>query len=276
MASTRRKPGQLGPQVEGCRAWLTHRGYTPQAIRNMLAGLGRAGRWMSREGLVAAQLDEDAMAAFLAARQAAGHRRALGPRAAAARVPRVPGRAVGAAGPEQDADRAGRRRAGHGSTVPSGAAAAVLPVGVPVGPGPGQRPAGTARTAPRPRTRAVSGWGRYGKTGNGVVTVTALRGRRAHLLPGARAALHPGQALREGEERPGVPHQAGDRRGAGRPGAGGRVCLPRDGGRQRLRGPGRVPRRARGGRAAVRDDPQAPPRDLGPRRRRAHPRRRGP
>jgi hypothetical protein len=81
MASTRRKPGQLGPQVEDYRAWLAHRGYTPQTIRNMLADLGRVGRWMSREGLVAAQLDEDAMAAFRAAWQAAGRRRALGPRA---------------------------------------------------------------------------------------------------------------------------------------------------------------------------------------------------
>jgi site-specific recombinase XerD len=47
----------------------------------MLADLGRLGRWMSREGLVTAQLDEDAMAAFIAAWQAAGRRRALGPRA---------------------------------------------------------------------------------------------------------------------------------------------------------------------------------------------------
>lgn len=81
MASTRRKPGQLGPHVEGYRAWLAHRGYTPQTIRNMLAGLGQAGRWMSREGLAPADLDEEAMAAFAASRQAAGQRRALGPRA---------------------------------------------------------------------------------------------------------------------------------------------------------------------------------------------------
>jgi hypothetical protein len=81
MASTRRKPGQLGPQVEGYRAWLAHRGYTPQTVRNTLADLGQLGLWMSREGLVTAELDEDAMVAFLAARQAAGHRRALGPRA---------------------------------------------------------------------------------------------------------------------------------------------------------------------------------------------------
>ncbi len=81
MSGTRRKPGQLGPQVEGYRAWLAHRGYTSQTVRNMLADLGRVGRWMSREGLVPAKLDEDAMAAFVAAWQAAGHRRALGPRA---------------------------------------------------------------------------------------------------------------------------------------------------------------------------------------------------
>jgi len=81
MGSPRRKPGQLGPQVEGYQAWLAHRGYTPQTIRNMLADLGRLGRWMSGEGLAPAKLDEDVMAAFLAARQAVGRGRALGPRA---------------------------------------------------------------------------------------------------------------------------------------------------------------------------------------------------
>jgi site-specific recombinase XerD len=81
MGSTRRKPGQLGPHVEGYRAWLADRGYTPQTVRNMLADLGRLGRWMSGEGLMAAQLDEDVMAAFLRAGQAAGRRRVLGPRA---------------------------------------------------------------------------------------------------------------------------------------------------------------------------------------------------
>ena len=81
MAGTRRKPGQLGPQVEGYRAWLAGRGYTPQTVRNMLADLGRVGRWMSGEGLVAAELGEDAMVAFAVAWHAAGRRRALGPRA---------------------------------------------------------------------------------------------------------------------------------------------------------------------------------------------------
>jgi site-specific recombinase XerD len=81
MAGTRRKPGHLGPQVEGYRAWLAHRGYTSQTVRNMLADLGQLGLWMSREGLVTADLGEEAMVAFAAARQAAGHRRTLGPRA---------------------------------------------------------------------------------------------------------------------------------------------------------------------------------------------------
>ena len=59
MGSPRRKPGLLGPQVEGYQAWLAHRGYTPQTIRNMLNDLGHLGRWMSGEGLAPAKLDED-------------------------------------------------------------------------------------------------------------------------------------------------------------------------------------------------------------------------
>jgi site-specific recombinase XerD len=47
----------------------------------MLADLGQLGLWMSREGLVTANLGEDAIVAFAAARQAAGYRRTLGPRA---------------------------------------------------------------------------------------------------------------------------------------------------------------------------------------------------
>ena len=80
MSGTRRK-ARLGPQVEGYRAWLADRGYTPATVRNMLKDLGQVGVWMSGAGLEAVQLDEDAMAAFLASRQVAGRRRALGPRA---------------------------------------------------------------------------------------------------------------------------------------------------------------------------------------------------
>ena len=80
MSGTRRKAGQLGPQVEGYRAWLAQRGYTPQTVRNMLKDLGQVGRVDVRCRAGVDQLDEDAMVTFLAARQAAGRRRALGPR----------------------------------------------------------------------------------------------------------------------------------------------------------------------------------------------------
>ena len=62
------------------------------------------------------------------------------------------------------------------------------------------------------------------------------------------------------------PCQAADRRKPRSAGQGGGVHIPGGSRRQCLRGPGRVPRRARRRRAAVRDGPQAPPRDLGLRR----------
>src|ERR1039458_4693677 len=81
MSGARRKAGRLGPQVEGYRAWLVQRGYTPGTVRNMLADLGQVGLWLSAEGLAAAQLNEERMAAFLAARHEAGHRKIPGTRA---------------------------------------------------------------------------------------------------------------------------------------------------------------------------------------------------
>ncbi|MDN5798347.1 MAG: tyrosine-type recombinase/integrase [Intrasporangium sp.] len=71
----------LGPQVEGYRAWLTGQGYTSGTIRNMLNDLGQLGRWLSAEGLVAGQLDEERIEAFRVALRVAGHHRVLGPRA---------------------------------------------------------------------------------------------------------------------------------------------------------------------------------------------------
>jgi site-specific recombinase XerD len=81
MSGTRRRAGQLGPQVEGYQAWLTQRGYTPGTVRSMLKDLGQVGLWMSTQGLEAAQLDEERMTAFLSARQASGYRRVPGTRA---------------------------------------------------------------------------------------------------------------------------------------------------------------------------------------------------
>jgi site-specific recombinase XerD len=83
MAGTRRKPGEMGPQVEGYRAWLVGQGYRPETVRNMLKELGQVGRWLCVEGLEAEQLDEQRIAAFIAARRAAGYRRVPGPRAMA-------------------------------------------------------------------------------------------------------------------------------------------------------------------------------------------------
>jgi len=81
MSGTRRKAGLLGPEVEGYRAWLTYRGYTPATVRNMLKDLGQVGVWLSAEGLESAQFDEERAATFLAARRRAGHRRVQGLRA---------------------------------------------------------------------------------------------------------------------------------------------------------------------------------------------------
>lgn len=81
MSGTRRKPGQLGPQVEGYRAWLAQRGYTSGTIVNMLKDLGQVGRWLSAEGLRPENLNEERMAVFLAARPVVERRRIQGPRA---------------------------------------------------------------------------------------------------------------------------------------------------------------------------------------------------
>jgi site-specific recombinase XerD len=81
MSSTRRKAGLLGPEVEGYREWLAQRGYTPTTVRNMLKDLGQVGRWLLAEGVEAGQLNEESLAAFLAARRDAGYRRVPGTRA---------------------------------------------------------------------------------------------------------------------------------------------------------------------------------------------------
>ncbi len=81
MSGTRRKAGLLGPQVEGYREWLAQRGYAPETVRNMLKDLGQVGRWLSSEGLEVEQLNEESMAAFLAARHKAGRRKVPGIRA---------------------------------------------------------------------------------------------------------------------------------------------------------------------------------------------------
>lgn len=75
MSGPRRKPGRLGPFVEGYRVWLLEAGYTPQTVRLMLKDLGRLGRWMEREGVELGAVGVDSIELFLADWRDAGSRR---------------------------------------------------------------------------------------------------------------------------------------------------------------------------------------------------------
>ena len=99
MSGTRRKAGRLGPQVEGYRAWLMQRGYTPGTVRNMLKDLGQVGVWLSTESMDVTQLDEARIEAFLCARRATGHRHVPGTRGMVPLLSYL--REVGAARPVQ-------------------------------------------------------------------------------------------------------------------------------------------------------------------------------
>ena len=66
MSGSRRKPGPLGPFVEGYRAWLLERGYSPSAAIRSLIALGHPGRWIEREALAVDQLTAAVVSAFLA------------------------------------------------------------------------------------------------------------------------------------------------------------------------------------------------------------------
>lgn len=66
MSGSRRKPGPLGPFVEGYRAWLLGRGYSPSVVIRSLIALGHLGRWMEREALAVDELTAAAVSAFLA------------------------------------------------------------------------------------------------------------------------------------------------------------------------------------------------------------------
>jgi hypothetical protein len=67
MPGTRRKPGRLGPYVEGHRSWLLELGYSPLTVTHSLTALGHLGRWMARGHVEVETLDGDAVRAFLAA-----------------------------------------------------------------------------------------------------------------------------------------------------------------------------------------------------------------
>jgi hypothetical protein len=66
MSGSRRKPGPLGPFVEGYRAWLLGRGYSPSVVVRSLITLGHLGRWLERNALAVDQLTAAAISTFLA------------------------------------------------------------------------------------------------------------------------------------------------------------------------------------------------------------------
>ena len=74
MTGRRRKPGRMGPFIEGYRAWLAGRGYTPGTIVNMLAMAGGLGRWMDARGIAPGDLDRAVVTEFRDALRAAGMR----------------------------------------------------------------------------------------------------------------------------------------------------------------------------------------------------------
>ncbi len=76
MSGTRRKPGRMGPFIDGFEAWLLELGYTPGTVRGALKVVGQLGRWMADADIDASQLDEVLIAEFVSARRADEHRRA--------------------------------------------------------------------------------------------------------------------------------------------------------------------------------------------------------
>lgn len=75
MTGTRRKPGQMGPRIEGLEAWLLKLGYTPGTVRNLLKVVGQLRRWMASEDVNASELNEAVIEKFCSASRTAGARR---------------------------------------------------------------------------------------------------------------------------------------------------------------------------------------------------------
>jgi site-specific recombinase XerD len=74
MSGRPRKPGAMGPFIEGYRAWLTGRGYSPGTVIQLLAMAGALGRWMDTRGIVVGDLNRAVIAEFRSARHASGMR----------------------------------------------------------------------------------------------------------------------------------------------------------------------------------------------------------
>lgn len=66
MSVSRRKPGVLGPHVEGFQSYLAERGYTPGTVYGQLKVLAHLGRWMEVRGLRPVDLTLSEVEAFAA------------------------------------------------------------------------------------------------------------------------------------------------------------------------------------------------------------------
>lgn len=65
VGTPRRKPGALGPHVEGFQSYLESRGYTAGTVRGQMKVLGHLGRWMEARGVSPADLTVALIDAFL-------------------------------------------------------------------------------------------------------------------------------------------------------------------------------------------------------------------
>ena len=70
MSGTRRRPGRMGPFIEGFSAQLLEVGYTTSTVRNMLKDVGQLGQWMESENLEVSHLTKTSVEAFIHARRA--------------------------------------------------------------------------------------------------------------------------------------------------------------------------------------------------------------
>jgi hypothetical protein len=65
VSRSRRKSGPLGPFVDGYRAWLVGRGYSPSVVVRSLVALGHLRRWLQRNALAVDRLTARAVSSFL-------------------------------------------------------------------------------------------------------------------------------------------------------------------------------------------------------------------
>jgi integrase/recombinase XerD len=64
----------MGPFIEGYRAWLTKRGYSPGTVIHLLAMAGALGRWINTCDIAVGDLSRAVVAEFRSARHASGMR----------------------------------------------------------------------------------------------------------------------------------------------------------------------------------------------------------